>query len=283
MEDSPGGSEPPLDTDLVDFSVDGAQSIELQNFLQRCPKDFECKPCNQYFTTSRDLKKHMNVHKNQSAETEKRIIKNKSQENIEYEESRRNVTNIRFPTERVRCKCVFFAENDHGLKIHQNVHKKEKEKKIKSPNEKDNPVLNKENNLDDFVNIFGFLLSKCREAVPITRIIQKSVRHVVSQDLSNVIEKVILKNDVASWLRLLAFPYIVFRFDGKKENGKNIVRTNLAEFHTITDVSQFLSELIVKNGHKQRNNFSSEEQLMRVVTKKVAEGAVQFEFYVRRR
>lgn len=47
--------------DEIDFSVDGAQSINLQNFL-RSNTTFLCEPCNRTFATEKGLKIHRSYH-----------------------------------------------------------------------------------------------------------------------------------------------------------------------------------------------------------------------------
>lgn len=129
-----------------------------------------------------------------------------------------------------------------GLKSQKKTHDNIKQILITTEELISNPEIC--NNIAEDIENFFILLFKCRESIPIIRIIQKSVRHLVSQDVSDVINQVVLKNDIPSWPRLLALPYIVFRFNGNKQNGQNIIRTNLAEFHAAPDISKFLSELL---------------------------------------
>lgn len=98
-------------------------------------------------------------------------------------------------SDRISCEeCGFLAKNSHGLKIHMSKHKR--------ANIVDDLIHFevKENvddlNVADVLEDFGLLLNKCRVSVPLTRIIQKSVRTAVCQELARVIEKL---DWIADW------------------------------------------------------------------------------------
>lgn len=125
---------------------------------------------------------------------------------------------------RVTCYCGFIAKNEHGLKIHQNIHTKNQTNKPNKLKPIDESQQETQSELS-IVDRFGVILSKCKEAVPVVRIIQKSVRSAVSLELSKIIDQVITKNDENAWCRLLAFPYIVLRARMKtNKNGPNGIR-----------------------------------------------------------
>ena len=77
--------------------------------------------------------------------------------------------------------------------------------------------------VSEILENFGWLLNKCSVSVPLTRIIQKSVRIAVCEELGKVINSLVEKNDVNSWMRLLAFPYIVLNNKSKGKDGMNVI------------------------------------------------------------
>lgn len=156
------------------------------------------------------------------------------------------------------CGCGFTAKNQHGLSIHSSrMHKNETSGNV---NIAPQPLLDVGDPAFDDVELFGVLLSKCRSSIPVVRIIQKSVRFGVSQELSKSIDCALNKNDITSWFRLLAFTYIVLRCDTKKSsNGPNIIRSNLSDFAKITNVNKFLSQLLQNTTSRRIRKHSSEE------------------------
>ena len=115
-------------------------------------------------------------------------------------------------SDRVSCKiCGFLAKNSHGLSIHMRKHKRVVDvgEDVSSQGCDENVPDQNVVFLSGVLDEFGFLLNKCRLSVPITRIIHKSVRTVVCQELAKTIENLLVSNDVDSWMRLIAFPYIV--------------------------------------------------------------------------
>lgn len=127
---------------------------------------------------------------------------------------------------RVRCDvCGFLAKNSHGLTIHMRKHRNH----LVSVDDLvlediDNDAFSSQvsSNVEGFSDVlddFGWLLNRCRLMVPLTRIIQNSVRTVVCQELAGVIENLLEKDDVSSWMRLLAFPYIVLSSKSKEGMG----------------------------------------------------------------
>lgn len=88
----------------------------------------------------------------------------------------------------------------------------------------------------DLVEKFGLLINKCKHAIPLIRIVQKSVRTVVCQELTNVIDHVVLKNDIFAWLRLWSFPFIVLNMISKGNHRQNFIRHNLVTFSKIIDI-----------------------------------------------
>lgn len=60
MGDSSGGPIHPKISQL-NYSIDGAQSINLQNFL-KSNAPFVCEQCNRFFETYRDLQIHRGHH-----------------------------------------------------------------------------------------------------------------------------------------------------------------------------------------------------------------------------
>jgi len=63
MGDSSGGVKN-VENVSINFSIDGAQSLELQNALQSNQSVFKCAPCNRTFGSSKGLKIHLGHHKN---------------------------------------------------------------------------------------------------------------------------------------------------------------------------------------------------------------------------
>lgn len=127
------------------------------------------------------------------------------------------------------------------------------------------------------LNEFSLLLNECRTSIPLTRIIQKSVRIAVCQELTNVITNVVQCNDIDSWMRLIAFPYIVLNTKSKGKVGMNVIRSNLNAFRKCKCVNEALSDILkVKDvSCSNKKSFSKEKLLINTVTRKVGEGDVR--------
>lgn len=149
------------------------------------------------------------------------------------------------PHGRVSCEvCGFLAKNRHGLNIHMRVHKRVSENDELVEDE-DGRIseFSAGRDVSDILDEFGLLLNCCRLSVPLTRIIQKSVRIVVCQELTKVINDLLKDNSVDSWMRLIAFPYIVLSNKTKGNGGVNVIRSNLVLFRNCTDINKALSEV----------------------------------------
>lgn len=98
---------------------------------------------------------------------------------------------------RVTCEvCGFLAKNAHGLSIHMRKHRRVNVVDLVSKDNDCGDVFSVEGSLSSILDDFGMLLNRCRVSVPLTRIIQKSVRIVVCQELAIEIENLVWKNDV---------------------------------------------------------------------------------------
>jgi len=177
---------------------------------------------------------------------------------------------------RVSCElCGFLAKNKHGLSIHMRKHKRVVVDDVVSQEPVD--VASNEASVSEVLIEFGFLLNKCRISVPLTRIIQKSVRIVVCQELTKVIEGLVKENDVNSWMRLLAFPYIVLNNKSKGKEGINVIRSNLNLFRNCTDINQALRTIFETRGIPlaTRKSVSKDSLIIKAATRKVSEGDVK--------
>ncbi len=269
MGDSTGGFEDGL-SDSINFSVDGAQSLNLQNLLQTNASEFNCVPCKRTFASSKGLQIHLGHHDKLTDKIKLRKskrIKKAHQENLissechqndlieflnlikeedEFEKANNDVieneSESRIGDSRVSCNvCGFLAKNQRGLNIHMNVHKKQ----ILSDNNSTEQNQNKRTDAVD-VKLFGILLNECKNSIPLIRVLQKSVRSVVCQELTNVIKDVVNKNNIISWTRLLGFPYIVMNSFKKEKNGPNVIRSNLKNFIQADNINDELFKILRK-------------------------------------
>lgn len=158
-----------------------------------------------------------NNQQNIGSKTDERIqVRNKNK--FKTEDSDRKV-----------CNCGFIAKNNVGLRIHWGKQNKMMQAQTSKANQSNlKETLQKESNLKEYLEDFNILLAKCKKFIPVTRIIQKSVRIVVCQELTNLVNETVSNNDIVSWMRLLAFPYLVLNSCNKLNNkGKNYIRLNL--------------------------------------------------------
>lgn len=138
------------------------------------------------------------------------------------------------------CACGFVAKNQRGLNIHARTHG---DASTNSSSHTVDPTQFQFNSLNeaDLIRKFGELMYKCKCRIPLVRIIQKSVRTTVRQELTKVIEYTATKNDTFAWLRLLSFPHIVLntlsRNCLKDSLRPNIIRDNLETFSKLNDIS----------------------------------------------
>lgn len=170
--------------------------------------------------------------------------------------------------------CGFTAKNEHGLKIHSRIHQKESHSTL--PQTQPHQVDFEFADDDDLVQKYGVLLNKCRQAIPVVRIIQKSVRTIVCEELIRVIDHVVFKNDIFAWLRLLGFPFLVLNMNSKGKNNQNFIRQNLAAFSKINDIQGLfhdLNKLLANTTHKKVTK-KSEDLLIKTVHRKASEGDI---------
>ena len=127
------------------------------------------------------------------------------------------------------------------------------------------------------INEFGLLLNKCKRFIPVTHIIQKSVRIIVCQELVTLINAVLVNNDVTSWIRLLAFPYLVLNTTKKNnKTGRNYIRSNLADFKEIGDINNALQKLLKDYGNVQyKKSTKTEDLIVKTANQKVGEGDIR--------
>ncbi|XP_037044233.1 uncharacterized protein LOC119080104 [Bradysia coprophila] len=181
-------------------------------------------------------------------------------------------------SDRVVCSaCGFLAKNARGLKVHMARHKGVSD------------VVNPSVGVDGFsgssgkvgssecLEDFGVLLNRCRLSVPLTRIIQKSVRIAVCQELTAVVERLVKRNDVESWMRLLAFPYIVLNNRSKGKGGINVIRHNLGVFRNCVDVVKALTDVLndASVPFVVSKVVDRDSVVVKVATRKVGEGDVK--------
>lgn len=96
--------------------------------------------------------------------------------------------------DRVVCNCGFIAKNYVGLRIHWGKKKKKVNSQISKIDQSTRmKAIEKETDLKEYLNDFNLLLGKCKKSIPITRIIQKSVRIIVCQDLTTLVNEVVQK------------------------------------------------------------------------------------------
>lgn len=148
---------------------------------------------------------------------------------------------------RITCNdCGFVAKNERGLNVHLRSHNNQE-----SMGEPQNFPAQFDFNPHDTTDIiqrFGESIYKCKCSVPLVRIVQKSVRTVVSQELTKVVVYAVKKNDLFAWCRLMSFPIIVLNTVAKssfKDNHRpNIIRHNLEIYSKLNDVASIFSELL---------------------------------------
>lgn len=179
---------------------------------------------------------------------------------------------------RVTCDiCGFLAKNERGLGVHARTHG------IQPMLEATEPACQIEiESLDDagLIRKFGELLYRCKCNIPLVRIIQKSVRTAVCQELTKVIETVNAKNDILSWFRLLSFPLIVLNQVAKneyKDNRRpNIIRHNLAVFAKLNDIPSLFNELLtlLSTNLPKKPISQSEKLIIKIAQRKIAEGDI---------
>lgn len=139
----------------IDFSLDGAQSINLQNFLQS-NDTFVCVPCNRTFASHKGLQIHRSYHNKLSSKINSRKFERKRKENkedscyfddsdqchvpisdldeflnicnssskdYELKENLAGNENINNPQSNLICSvCQFVAKTSAGLSIHTKRH-----------------------------------------------------------------------------------------------------------------------------------------------------------------
>src|ERR1700744_3342507 len=179
--------------------------------------------------------------------------------------------------------CGFLAKNSHGLSIHMRKHRNDlmSVDSLVLEDRNDEAVSSQVSSIlegfSDILSDFGWLLNRCRLMVPLTRIIQKSVRTVVCQELNRVIETLLEKDDVSSWMRLLAFPYIVLSNKSKGRDGVNVIRSNLNFFRSCTDVNGALTEILRNKGipFSVNESVNRDSVVIKTANRKVSEGDIR--------
>ncbi len=161
--------------------------------------------------------------------------------------------------------CGFLAKNARGLSIHMHKHKRVDGVSNLSEDKAAFIDSSGETDVSEMLEVFGSLLNRCRISVPLTRIIQKSVRIAVCLELSREIESLVEKNDVASWMRLLAFPYIVLCNKSKGKEG--------SIFKALSDVLRKASVPFKVDKTADKDSIA-----IKVAIRKVSEGAVRVLF-----
>lgn len=175
-------------------------------------------------------------------------------------------------------KCGFLAKNERGLDVHLRSHNNQDA--IGDPQEFPAQFDFDPNDTKDIIQRFGELIYKCKCSIPIVRIIQKSVRTVVCQELTKLIEKVVSTNDLLSWCRLLSFPLIVLNTipkSGFKDNHRpNIVRHNLSVFSKLNDMASLFSELLSLLAYDMPKKplSTSEKLIVKIAQRKISEGDI---------
>lgn len=177
------------------------------------------------------------------------------------------------------CACGFVAKNERGLKIHARTHEAAS---TDSSSHSVDPTQFQFNSLSeaDLIRKFGELLYKCKCTIPMVRIIQKSVRTTVCQELTKVIEYTATKNDTFAWLRLLSFPHIVLntlsRNCLKDSLRPNIIRHNLETFSKLNDIHSLFNELLrlLSFDLPKKLRSHSEKLLIKIAQRKIGEGDI---------
>lgn len=183
-------------------------------------------------------------------------------------------------SDRVTCRtCGFLAKNDRGLKVHARIHNDVQLPSASVHNAQQQVDLS---SLDEagMIQKFGELLYKCKCSIPLVRIIQKSGRTIVCQELTKVVEYTAIKNDLFAWFRLLSFPHIVLntisRNSFKDNRRPNIVLHNLAVFATLTDIPKLFNELLnlLSIDIPKKKPSHSEKLLIKIAQRKIGEGDI---------
>lgn len=174
--------------------------------------------------------------------------------------------------------CGFLAKNERGLNVHARSHVSLQPSTSSTSTTTlyaFQPV-----NEGDLIRKFGELLYKCKCSLPLVRIIQKSVRTAVCQELTKVVEHVVAKNDILAWFRLLSFPIIVLNTvarDSCQSNQRpNFIRHNLSVFSKLADIpslfNQLLSLLAIDLPKKKQSQ--SEKLVIKIAQRKIGEGDI---------
>lgn len=179
---------------------------------------------------------------------------------------------------RVTCFCGFLAKNERGLNIHLRIHNDQD-----STGDPQGLPAHFDFDPHDTASIiqkFGELVYKCKCNIPIVRIIQKSVRTAVCQELTKVVDQVVSKNDLLSWCRLLSFPLIVLNTipkSGFKDNHRpNAVRHNLSIFSKLNNLASLFSELLslLSYDRPKKPLCNSEKLIIKIAQRKIGEGDI---------
>lgn len=175
--------------------------------------------------------------------------------------------------------CGFIAKNERGLKGHSirmhGTHTTTSSQPIPPP--QIDIDLSDEPNL---IRKFGELLYKCKCSIPLVRIIQKSVRTVVCQELAKVTEFAAKNNNIFAWFRLLSFPHIVLntiaRTNTKDSRRINVIRHNLAVFSKLNDVPSLFNELLqlLSIDRPKKPESRSDKLLIKIAQRKIGEGDI---------
>ncbi len=180
---------------------------------------------------------------------------------------------------RITCNdCGFVAKNERGLNVHLRSHNNQET--VGDPQHLPAQFDFDPNSTADIIQRFGELIYKCKCSVPLVRIIQKSVRTVVCQELTKAVEYVVEKNDLFAWCRLMSFPIIVLNTIPKssfKDNHRpNIIRHNLKIYSKLNDVASIFNELLNlwSYDRPKRPLSNSEKLIIKIAQRKISEGDI---------
>lgn len=107
------------------------------------------------------------------------------------------------------------------------------------------------------------------------------MRIAVCQELCKEVQNVLCKNDVGSWMRLLAFPYIVLNNRSKGKDGINVIRYNLQDnlniFRNCSDINDALNDVlrIASIPFKVSKAVDKDSVIVKTATRKVSEGDIR--------
>lgn len=95
--------------------------------------------------------------------------------------------------------------------------------------------------------------------------------------LKAVIHDVVVNNNILSWIRLLAFPYIVLNTNKGEKEGQNAIRFNLNKFGKMTTINAiFFGICKVITSHnfalKEKKSNTSEDITVKSAMRKISEG-----------